>query len=240
MGIGTGIDYFFACCFTDEQRERILDLIYENNIATFSVSPTTGERGVSTALTLNYNIESKDDEFTAASINQGVGDILDRVDAGAQSEPYGNKPVSLTFTLSMAYNRNSVPTNENKTATYNAWVPQWSGATPKTRSDFSGAEYAALNAELTKVVQPSTSSLSKSFTVTDGYPWFVVSIGTGVIRDGNGFAYDIGAWDDPTAYFWRKSITLTLNDGVTTSTVWLIRTRESHVLSAFTFIHSNS
>lgn len=219
--------------FTEEQREEILDLIYKPNQTTFSVATAAGERGISTAVTLNYNIISNDDVFTAASINQSVGSVLSNVNAGAQSVSGGSRTASTTYTLSMTYNRNGVSTPETKTATYSTYVPQWAGVSSAT--DFTNS-YATINGDagLQKYIQAS-STITKVVSPSAQYVWFIVTNATGQILDGNNFVQTVGTWDDGVSEFYRKSLTLTLADGTTSATVYLIRSRNTKTLTSFTY-----
>src|SRR5690606_40149625 len=56
IGENDVLNYYTGRQFSSSQKERILDLIYIPNASTFSISPTSGERGVSTSLTLTYSI----------------------------------------------------------------------------------------------------------------------------------------------------------------------------------------
>ena len=205
-------------------------LFYVNNATTFTVTPTIGERGVPVANTLNYNIIPNSDVFTAASINQGIGSVFSDVGNGAQVRSAGNKTATTTYTLSLAYTRLGVATNEIKTATYTPVVPQWSGVSSVT--DFSN--YGEINGEGFQKYIQTNSVISKVVSPENKYIWFIVNNGTGQILDGNNFVQTIGTFGDGVSEFYRKSLVLTLNDG-TTATVYLIRSRNTKTLTDFTY-----
>lgn len=206
---------------SQSQHERVLDLIYQNNEVTFSNSPTTGERGFSTPITLSYNIQSQDDTITSASINQGVGSVLSGVDQGASSVSGGNKSITTTYTLSIGYNRNGNPFSENYNTTYTAYLPQWSGLS--TQDDLNTQNYTQISAELNKVVQ-SGDTISVNVTPDDEYLWFVSSNTNATITN-SGFNVIIGNFGDNAALFWKVLVNLTLADGITTSTLAFYRSR---------------
>lgn len=219
--------------FNKAQYEKLLSLIYTNGTSTISVSPSSGERGVSAALTVNYNITSNDDVFGTANINQGIGDVTGDIDAGNQSESGGNSTVNKTFTMSLSYTRNGESKTENKTATYNTYIPQWAGWSAE--EDFLNS-YSSINSEANfqKYIQ-SSASINKANSPTGEYIWFISNKNNAVIRDTNDFVQTVGDWDDKTSEFYRKPLTLTLADGITTVTVYLYRSRNVKTLLSFTY-----
>lgn len=217
---------------TDAQIAWIRSQMYQNLSASFSISPTQGERGVAIPITVNYNIASNDDVITAASINQGIGSVLANVNAGAKSVSGGSKTANTTYTLTLNFTRNGVPQTQTTNATYNSRVPQWAGWSSAT--DFS--TYAELEAEvnLQKYIQ-SNSAITKSFSPDGEYIWFITTNATGQILDGNNFVQTVGTWGDGVSEFYRKSLSLTLADGSTSATVYLYRSRNVKTLSNFTY-----
>lgn len=199
---------------------RLKALIYEPSVSTISVSPTSGERGLSTAVSATYNIKSNDDVITMAMMDNGIGSVLSNVNAGNITVPLGNKVVTTSATIILGYTRNGVSTGETISATYNAYVPQWVGTS--ATADFSA--YTAINTALQKFVQ-SSATLQRNMSPTNQYLWFVSNKNNATVLDQNNFTQTVGNWGDDTTEFWRKSLTLTLADGVTTSTVYLYRTR---------------
>jgi len=230
VSTGAGGD---GCGFTEEQCAALKALVYSNYSAAFSVTPATGERGVNTALTLNYNIASNNDNVTAASINQGIGSVLANVNTGAKTVSGGSKAITTAYILTTGYTRNGASGSDNRTATYTPNNPQWAGVSSAT--DFT--DYATINgvSGFTKYLQ-ANSGITKAMNPATQYEWFIVTNGTGIIS-GSGLTYSIGAWGDPNTFFWRKSLNLTLADGTTTATVYLIRSREIQN-SSITFIHN--
>ena len=216
--------------FTDEQKIALLALIYQNSVNSISLSSITGERGASTALTVFYNILTKDDVFTSASINNGIGNVLPQINTGTQIVSAGNASQNKTWTLAMAYNRNGVARTENKTATYTTYVPQFAGVSAST--DFTTlAEIIA--ASLQKFVQ-SSAAINKQSSPTAQYIWFVSTKNNATILDQNNFNQSVGVWGDGTSEFYRKSLVITLADS-TTETVYLYRSRQVKTLVNFTY-----
>ncbi|MXN90151.1 hypothetical protein GR160_02845 [Flavobacterium sp. Sd200] len=198
-----------------------LALDYTNNVSTISVSPTFGEKGVSVPVTVTYNIASNSDQFTAASINQGIGSVLANINTGNRTAAGGSRTATTTFTLSMTYNRLSVVTNESKSATYTGHVPQWMGIS--ATDDFT--TYAAISADagLQKFIQAS-GAMTRPLSPSAQYVWVFTTNSTGKVYDQNNFEQTEGAWNNGTTEFYTKSITITLQDG-TTATVYAKRTR---------------
>jgi len=220
-----------GCGFSDEQCARLKALVYSNNFTAIGINPVYAERGVSTPVTISYNIGSGDDVITAASITQGIGSVLSKVNTGNISVSGGNRTDNLLYTLNITYTRDGESKSESKSAQFNTVLPQWAGTS--SVPDFTG-DYAALNnSGLTKYVLP-TSQISREFTPTAQYDYFILSGGVGTIT-GNGFTYTIGEWGDNTTFFWKKAITLTLANG-STGTVYVVRTRELQNAS-ITFTH---
>jgi hypothetical protein len=209
---------------SQSQHERVLDLIYINLQVTFTrTSSATFERGVSYTPSFSWNIIPNDDVITGRSINNGIGALA------TNSGTVSSAPIFVTpspqFILTVNFTRNGTPLSQNFNTSIQGLVPQWRGASDV--EDFSTFPpltiYGELNANLQKLVQ-GTPILSGIFTLDDEYLWFVSTSGSATIQD-SGFTVTIGAWEDPTVAFWRKSLVLTLADGVTEATVWLYRSR---------------
>lgn len=216
-----------AAQFTGAQRDALLALIYQNNTSTLTVSPASGERGISQAVNVNYSITPGNDVFTAASINQGIGAVS--WGDGSHTVSGGGQTQTTTYTLTKNFTRNGTTQSQTQTVTYSAYVPQWSGLS--TATDFT--TYSQINsAGLQKSVQSSTT-LTNS-VIAGAKAWFITTKANGTVT-GNGFTYSIGVWGDTTVFFWRKSVNLTLADG-TTAVVYFIRSRED-ITGAITFIH---
>jgi len=220
-----------SCSFTPEQCEALAALIYRNSTSSISVLPLAGERGLSTAISVSYNIVSNQDVFTSASINQGIGSVLSNVNAGTQTISGGNKSNTTAYTLSMTYNRNGTPVNESKTATYTTYIPQWIGVS--TATDFT--TYSAItSAGLEKFVQASPS-LQKIVNPTAQYVYLISNNSAARVYDGNNFLQTSGAFNDGVSEFYTRSFSLTLADGTTTGTVYLYRSRNLKTLSNITY-----
>ena len=218
--------------FNEIQHKKLLDLIYVNNDSTISVSPSSGERGVNTALTVNYNITPNDDVFGTAYIDQGIGDVTDDIDAGNQSASGGNSTINKSFTMDLNYTRNGEPQTENKTATYNTYIPQWAGWS--SEDDFSTYSEITTETNLQKFIQ-SSASINKATSPTNQYIWFISNKNNATIKDTNDFVQTVGIWGNVESEFYTKPLLLTLADGVTTATVHLYRSRDTKNLTSFTY-----
>lgn len=216
--------------FTPPQVVAILELIYNNNASTFTVSPVSGEKGLSTAINVNYNIQSNDDVFTLASINQGIGSVLANINTGNRVVNGGSSLVNKAFVLSLGYTRNGVASTESKTATYFAYTPQFAGVS----SSADLLTYAAMVSDLQKFVQSSPVVVKQS-SPAGQYVWFVSTKNNAVILDQNNFQQSVGSWNDGVSEFYLKSISLILADGVTTETVYVYRSRNVKTLTNFTY-----
>lgn len=216
---GLGEDYYHL---NESQYNKLLDVIYENLTVDFFNTPLTGERGLSTGITLHFEIDSNDDTIISAAINQGVGSIIDSIDQGEQTVSGGSRVTTTVYTLTINYERNDTPGTTSIDTTYTAYVPQWSGTS--VTSDLNELNYAVLNEELNKVVQ-STDTISINVAPSNEYVWFVSTNPNATITN-NGFNTIIGEWDSATAFFIKQTITFTLADGVTTSSLTFYRTRE--------------
>lgn len=217
--------------FTEDQHIKLLDLIYSDNVVNISVSPTIGERGVLVGLTVTYNMLSNDDTITAASINNGIGDVLSNVDSGNVVVSAGSYTQTTTFTLSYTFDKNGDIENDSKTATYTAAIPQWAGVSLET--DFTG--YTQMNtSDLQKFIQVS-ASINKESSPVSQYIWFISNKSNAIVRDQNDFIQITGPWGDGTSEFYTKSLSLTLADGITNVTVYLYRSREIKNLLNFTY-----
>ena len=233
---GTGIRRFLIIGgggggdqFTESQKERILDLIYLNNVSTIVCDPATGERGRNVAVSVKYSILTNEDVFTSANINQGIGSVLNKINLGQQTVATGNKTASLAFTLSLAYTRQDVNTNENKVANYTTYLPQWSGVS--ALEDFT--TYAQLEAALLKTVQ-ANSVIERVLSPNNQYPYFIVTNENPVIRDGNNFVQSLGDWGTPGVEFWKKPLNLTLANGIATGNLYLVRSRTTKTFNNLT------
>lgn len=208
-----------------EQYEWILSQLYTDHTATFTVTPSTGERGVNTNVTVNYNIISNDDEITSATINQGIGSVFSDVDDGAKSVSGGIRSNNITWTLSIGYNRMGESGTQNRTATYTTYIPKWHGLS-ESLEDVTTGNYALLNSELNKLVNNSNSMSFTHNSNTDEYIWFVSPLNINKIT-ASGFDTTIGNWNDPGTFFWKKSLPgFVLANGIDTVTIYLYRTRE--------------
>jgi hypothetical protein len=210
---------------TNSQHIRVLNLIYINNTVSFSVSPNTGERGISTSLTLNYTVTPNDDNITGATINPGSYNVLANVTGLPQTQSVGNFSITTAHILTLGYIRNGFTSTSTNSATYTTYVPQWLGVS--ATATLSSNVYSVVTAlGLTKIVQSSTT-LTSGMTSNNQYLWFISNNSNATITS-SGLPNVIGAinTEDGVSEWYKKSIVLTLSDGVTTATVYTYRTRE--------------
>lgn len=212
---------------TEAQLAWIRSQMYTNHSASFKVSPTEGERGYDTAITVSYAIVSNDDQITSASINQGIGSVLSNVNTGTKTVSGGVKSENTTYTMSIGYTRNSTSGSQNRTATYTAHIPAWYG-TSSSISDINANMYedlSALNGFTKQVISSSKMSFNLNNS-TEEYVWFISSANVNKIT-ASGFDTTIGSWGDETVFFWKKPITsFKLKNGTTTVTMYLYRTKD--------------
>lgn len=213
---------------SSSQYTRVLDLLYTENETSIRVEPSFGERGVVTNLNLTYNIVSNDDEIISASINNGIGEVLSEVNTGVKTVSLGSFKVSKTYTLTITFKRKGQTMTQNFTSTYDAFIPQFAGVSENV--DFSN--YATMSSQLSKYVQAS-ANISKITSPTDKYIWFISNKPSATVLDQNNFLQTVGIWGNNLTEFWTKPITITLADGVTTSTVYLYRSRNKKTLISF-------
>lgn len=212
------------------QYDRVLDLIYINNTSFISVSPSSGERGATTSLSVSYAINSGDDVFSTASIDQGLGSVISNINLGTQSVSGGATVSTKTFTMSLGYTRKGVTMSESKTATYTGLIPQFAGVSNQT--DYTS--YATMSSTLTKYIQ-SSAAITKQSSPSAQYIWFISNKVSATILDENNFVQTVGTFGDGVSEFYTKSLVLTLADDVTTSTVYLYRSRNTKTLTNFTY-----
>lgn len=208
---------------TQAQQDWIKAQMYTNHSASISVSPSSGERGVNTSVTVSYSIASNDDVITSASINNGIGSVLSDVNQGNKSVSGGTKSQNTTYTLSIGYTRNGVSGTGTHSATFTTYIPKWYGAS-ETLEDITVNDYSELS-ELNKVVSSASTMNFTHNSTNDEYVWFVSSVNTNKIT-ASGFDTTVGNWNDPTAFFWRKAVSsFKLANGTDTTTVYIYRTR---------------
>lgn len=215
---------------TSTQLSRVLNLINVNSVNSITNLTAISEKGVSTSVSIRYNMLSNDDVFTAASINNGVGSVLSRVNTGNNDVVLGNFVDSTTTTLSMTYLRNGVSTNETKSATYTAVVPKWSNVSATAVIN----TYALASSNLGTKVLTTATAMNNTGGASAQYIWFITTNSAASIFDGNNFAQSIGvlnAADDGVSEFYKKSFTMTLQDS-TTVTMYSYRTRTLKTFSS--------
>jgi hypothetical protein len=211
---------------TLSELNRVKSLIYVNNVVSFSISATTGERGVSQPLNVIYRMTPNDDIYTGATINPIGYNVLPFANGTLQTTGVTNSSVTTTYTLNYGYTRNGSGNTTSTSATYTAYNPQWNGLSTSVTGVTGNTTYAAVTAlGLTKVVQSSTVQTLNVLT-TNNYVWLISTKQNATITQG-GFNTSVSAVGvEDGSFWWQKQILLTLADGVTTQTLYTYRTRD--------------
>jgi hypothetical protein len=208
----------------------IQGLLYTPSVDTLNTNPASGERGVVTEIEVVYSMTTNDDTYLSATINQGIGNVLPNINTGANVVSWGTSSVSVTFTLAVSYTGYLGFFLKNKVATYNAYTPQFAGVS----AEIDYTLYADINTDLTKYVQ-STVAIDKESSPVNEYIWFISTDSNATILDQNNFLQTVGPWNDGVSEFYTKPLLLTLADNITTSTVYLYRSRNTKTLVNFTY-----
>lgn len=215
---------------TADEYIKLKSLISIGLVTTIKVNPLFGEKAIPSDIVLTFSIVSNDDVITSADISNGIGDVLSSINLGNISIPILGLKTTQNYVLLVTYNRNGVIGNEVKTATYNAYAPQFAGVA----SVDDMTTYNEMIFYLIKYVQPSFA-ISKKSSPTAEYIWFVSNKSNAIIKDQNNFVQNQGVWNNGSTEFYRKEIDILLADGVTSQTVYLYRSRGVKTLTDFTY-----
>ena len=221
---------------TASQNSRVLNLIYSGQVTTFSISPTTAERGTATTVTASYRMIAGDDIYTGATINPlGFNLYPTFTDGAARTTAFtqSTSANTTTFTLNYGFTRNGVGSATTSTATFTTFLPQWCGVNVA----FSAAtNYAAVSAlGLTKIVS-SSAVQTMTPTASNQYIWFISNKSNAVVTQTN-FPTSVSLLniEDGVSDFYLKTFTITLADGVTTGSLFTYITRLPKALSGITY-----
>lgn len=208
------------------QYDWIKAQLYTNHSATFTLTTSTGERGINVTNNVNYNIVSNDDVIVSASINQGVGNVLPDVDTGSKTTTVATVAETTSYTLAIGYTRNGTAGSQNRVATFTTYNPRWYGSSTSV-SDITTSDYPNLivGNGFTKYVGASNTMTYNANISTPAYVWFISPVPVVKIT-ASGFDTTIGAWGDGSSFFWGKTVAgFTLSNGTTTATMYVYRTR---------------
>lgn len=225
---GKAGEYFHT---SETQHEKLLALIYENNVSAISVAPAFGERGVNVPLTLTYSISSRDDVFGTADINYGVGSVTADINGGQKNKAAGSFKSTLEFELTLNFQRNGAATVEKKKAMFNAYIPQFAGV---AIDENFGTRGEIIDAGLQKFIQASPA-ISMVIAPADQYIWFVSTKDNALIQDGNNFTQTVGEWNDGVSEFYKRDYLMTLADNTTLVPVFFYRSRLKKTFSNLTY-----
>jgi hypothetical protein len=217
---------------TASQQNRVLNLIYSGQVTTFSIAPTTAERGTATTVTASYRMIAGDDIYTGATINPlGYNLYPDFTDGTPRTTGFTQaaSASTTTYTLNYGYTRNGVGNAAAASATFTTYLPQWCGVNVAFSAVTTYAAVSALG--LTKIV---SSSASQSMTpiANNQYIWFISNKSNATITQG-GLPTAISNLnvEDGVSDFYLKSFTLTLANGITTGALYTYISRQSKTLT---------
>ena len=230
---GTTNEYYHL---TASQQSRVLNLIYSGQATTFSISPTTWERGTATTVTATYKMAAGDDIYTGATINPLGYNLYPNFTDGTTRTTGFTQAASAsttTYTLNYGYTRNGIGNAATATATFTTYLPQWYGV----NAAFSAAtNYAAVNAlGLTKVIQLSASITTPEITTTNKFVWFI-SNKSGATITANGFNVGVSPLNvEDGSEMNQKSFTMTLANGVTSGTLYSYISKAPKIIAGITY-----
>ena len=218
---------------TASQQSRVLNLIYSGQVTTFTISPTTWERGTATTVTATYKMAAGDDIYTGATINPLGYNLYPNFTDGTTRTTGFTQAASAsttTYTLNYGYTRNGVGNVAAATQVFTTYLPQWCGVNVV----FSAAtNYAAVSAlGLTKIAASPSASQSMTPVANNQYIWFISNKSNATITQG-GLPTAISSLniEDGVSDFYLKSFNLTLADGVTTGALYTYISRQSKTLT---------
>jgi hypothetical protein len=204
--------------FTETQEDRLKALVYENATQTLTANPTFSEKGVDTQITYTWNVNDNDD--TLISVDLDENNVLADAD-GTNTTYQKNSNSTITITLATVVNRNGQNIAINTPRQVPFYIPQYIGKTADLEPDYAHESLG----DFTKKVQSSTN-LSVEITLNDEYLFFIVNSNSKQPKDNlTGFNLSIGEWNSTTAFFIKKTVTITLADG-STENATICRTRE--------------
>ena len=205
--------------FTDDEEDRLRDLIYKIATQSISASPSSFEKGNETNVTFTWNVIKNDDTITSVTLDSN--NVTSQADGTSKQLVVSNLTESKSVTLATVVNRNGSSETLNNTKTVPGFSPQYIG---KMTTVEPVTSYTGL-ASHTKKVQ-SSSSLSGNISLNNEFLFFLSTSATKTPKDNlTGFDLSIGDWNNSTAFIIKKAITITLADG-TTENMTLYRTRE--------------
>ena len=213
-----------AIGFSSNHVSRLIALVYENGVASLSVSPTSFEKNLTagTNLTFTYSTTANDDTVQAVTWN---GTNVPTVLSPNGSETFTAQSDSLGKNYNVTFlNADGITTRtDSNPRTSVAYNPQWYGAS--STADFDSSSYSNLNSNFTKFVSGSPAKTA-AFTATNEYVYFLSTKSNATIYDGNNF--------NNTSDFTKTTVSVTYEDG-TALTLYQYRTNLPKTLSAFTY-----
>lgn len=201
--------------FTDTQAAKLLASIFSPATPTLFRTPSSFEKGKETEITFSWAINLNEDVKTTFKL-----DGVDVPDTGTQKVT-----VTSTITKTLVLDRESGG-NITRTTTSTAIVPRY---TRKSTVDVEPTTFAYNTGG--KVV--NTSKLSFNAALNNEHLEFIDTNNNRIPRDVNtGFALSVGNWGDGVSFFYKKQVTVSLENEVTeTMTVYRTRERKNQTLN---------
>jgi len=208
--------------FNTNQVGRLKELVYENGVASLSVSPTSFEKNLTSGVTLTFNYSTTANDDTVQSATYDGSNVTSNPTGSSQ---YVNQKTTLSKNFGVTFlNADGITTRiDNNGAGSIAINPQWYGAS--STADFNSSSYSNLNSNFTKFVSSSPAKTA-AFTATNEYVYFLSTKSNATIYDGNNF--------NNTSDFTKTTVSVTYEDG-TALTLYQYRTNLPKTLSAFTY-----
>ena len=185
--------------FTDEQREELLALIYDNGTVSLSENaPSNPEKTIPINIKFTYNVNLNDDQLSTAKFdNVDITNLFDsstgNFDPTFQTynnvDGLGDNPFKKTFVVTFA--KNSRQASSQASVTFR--TPQYVGVS--LIEDFNNKSYDFINDELNKKLQSGPNMqqtvIGTDFGGTSGdhYFYFINTKSNPVFKDSNNFVH---------------------------------------------------
>ena len=205
--------------FTDEQRLKIIELIFTPGTVSLTTNISSFEKNVSTNVTWTYLFTPNEDVFSSATLNSSS--------VGASGSIITNIKTSQTLVYEVTLVQQNFDVSQrqiSQSRTVSAREPQYYGVS-STIVTADGFTYEELAGAFTKVVQ-SSSTITATFTASNEYVFFLSTKSNAKIYDGNNF--------DNTDDFAVSTITVKYADG-TNQTLYQYRSKGPKTITGFIY-----
>lgn len=190
--------------FTTEQVDEILALILDDISVTTTINITQFEKGVTTTVIYNSEIEHEDVNVTLITLNNQsipIGAVKSSISITDYLE------ISKDYVLTIYYIYNGVSKIYTETVSVNGYAPQFSG-----QSATLDYELYDVNSILLSKYISATSDLETKTVYNDMYLWFILYNNNNDIVDQNQNLFAIGEWIS-NEYFISKVGFIKLQNG---------------------------